>query len=121
MFKRLPKKKIIAVDFDGTLCTNKYPAIGKPKRKIIDLVKQLHPYNTLILWTCRCNEDLAEALDWCAAHGLHFHYVNENVPENTEKYQNNSRKIYADIYIDDKAVNVRDIHRRKPNGSTGRN
>ena len=28
--------KIIAVDFDGTLCTDKYPNIGKPIEPIIN-------------------------------------------------------------------------------------
>lgn len=26
---------IIAVDFDGTICENKYPAIGEPRRSTI--------------------------------------------------------------------------------------
>jgi len=29
------KQNIIAVDFDGTLCTNLYPAIGEPNEKLI--------------------------------------------------------------------------------------
>ena len=28
-------KRVIAVDFDGTLCENKYPKIGEPNRELI--------------------------------------------------------------------------------------
>ncbi|MCL2071475.1 MAG: hypothetical protein FWH07_04475 [Oscillospiraceae bacterium] len=30
----------IAVDFDGTLCTNAFPDIGEPKQLVIDYVKR---------------------------------------------------------------------------------
>ena len=30
--------KIIAVDFDGTLCENRWPEIGKPNQEIIDYI-----------------------------------------------------------------------------------
>ncbi len=32
--------KIIAVDFDGTLCENKWPEIGKPHTDVIEYVKK---------------------------------------------------------------------------------
>ncbi len=28
-------EKVIAVDFDGTLCENKFPEIGEPKKDIL--------------------------------------------------------------------------------------
>lgn len=31
---------IIAVDFDGTICENKYPAIGEPRRSTISYLKE---------------------------------------------------------------------------------
>ena len=39
----------------------------------------------------------------CREHGLEFDYINENVPENVEKWGNDSRKIFAHEYIDDKS------------------
>ena len=59
----------------------------------------------LILWTNREGMLLEEALEWCAERGLVFDTVNENLPELIELYKNDCRKINADIYIDDKAVN----------------
>ncbi len=58
----------------------------------------------MILWTCRVEEHLKEAVDWCGKFGLEFDAVNDNLPENIEKYGNNPRKVYATCYIDDLAV-----------------
>ena len=61
----------------------------------------------MILWTCRVEEHLKEAVDWCSKFGLEFDAVNDNLPENVEKYGNNPRKVYATCYIDDLAVDKR--------------
>jgi len=100
------KPKIIAVDFDGTLCENKYPEIGEPNMKLIwELTEQQQKYGAkLILWTCRVGEKLEEAIKWCSDRGLIFDTVNENLPEIIEMMGGDTRKIYADKYIDDRAV-----------------
>lgn len=96
--------QIIAVDFDGTLCTDCYPEIGVPNLPLISLLIQLRRQKKqLILWTCRCGEALEEAVQWCGTFGLEFDAVNENVPETLKRYGTESRKISADVYIDDKA------------------
>ena len=94
------RKTIIAVDFDGTLCINEYPRIGEPMETMIDFLKLAHSRHDpnsckIILWTCRTGDLLSEA-------------VNENLPEIVEKFGGDSRKIYADIYIDDR--NCNDLH-----------
>ena len=94
---------IYAIDFDGTLCRNAYPRIGKPKmrmiRKCIRLKRKGHK---LILWTCREKWELLDAIFWCGDYGLFFDAHNENLPELTERYGNDCRKIGADVYIDDR-------------------
>lgn len=96
--------QIIAVDFDGTLCSECYPNIGLPNLPLIYLLRQLKAQGKqLILWTCRCEERLAEAVRWCEDFGLTFDAVNANVPETLEQYGTEARKISADVYIDDKA------------------
>lgn len=98
------KNKIIAVDFDGTLVTDEYPKIGSPNIKLINKLRRLSKNNTLILWTCRTGDKLKEAVEFCLLCDLQFHYINENSKEILEKYGNiDSRKITADIYLDDKA------------------
>lgn len=98
------EKTIIAVDFDGTLCSDSYPEIGTPNLPLIYALLHLQRQNKqLILWTCRCGDALEKAVNWCKSFGLEFDAVNENVQQTIEKYGTESRKISADIYIDDKA------------------
>lgn len=95
---------IIAVDFDGTLCSDNYPNIGAANIKLIrTLCKKQKFGDKLILWTCRAGERLTEAVEWCQKQGLIFDAVNDNLPKMVALWGNNSRKISADIYIDDKA------------------
>ena len=97
---------IIAVDFDGVLCENAFPEIGKPKYEIISCIQQLiDKGHEVILWTTRNGEELNRAVDWCGYYGLHFNNINGPATSNEAEYKNKylvqSRKVYADIYIDD--------------------
>lgn len=103
---------IIAVDFDGTLFTETpYAEIGEPIWKVINFCKREQAKgNIIILWTCRNGTDLDEAISACNNVGLYFDYVNENCRMNLDDYNGvDNRKIYADLYIDDKAIKVSDI------------
>lgn len=101
---------IYAIDFDGTLCEDAFPEAGAPKVEVIDYVKRLKAEgHTLILWTCRSGERLTTALEFCRKHGLEFDFVNESATENIVKHGNDCRKVYADYYIDDKAVSVESL------------
>ena len=98
------KCTIYAVDFDGTLCESVWSGIGRPNMILIKhLIKRRKQGNKVILWTCRCSDRLKDAVLWCSEHGLEFDAVNENLFEMVEFYGNDSRKIFADVYIDDKA------------------
>lgn len=94
---------IIAVDFDGTLAEHKYPKIGKQVPGAIETCLQLQECgHKLILLTMRSDDELEEAVEWCRNRGLSGWFgVNEN-PEQDE--WTNSRKVYANHYIDDAAV-----------------
>lgn len=98
---------VIAIDFDGTLCENAYPAIGAPRTRIIEAAKQRQREGTkLILWTCRTGEQLDEAVKWCTDQGLYFDAVNENLPEMIARFGGDTRKVLADEYWDDKSVDI---------------
>ena len=98
-------KKVIAIDFDGTLFENKWPEIGMPIAPNINRAKNEKANGAvLILWTCRRGEQLEEALFFCLVRGLVFDAVNENLPETIEKFGGDSRKIFADLYIDDRCA-----------------
>ena len=95
---------VFAIDFDNTLCENKYPDIGEPIQPIIDFCKNMKADgHKLILWTCREGELLIKAVSWCAKFGLYFDAINSNLPERIEQYGTDPRKIGADFYVDDKS------------------
>ena len=76
-------RRIVAVDFDGTLAVTKFPEIIKPIPKMIKCCKRLQKDGAiLILYTCRKGQDLQDAVEWCKGQGLVFDYVNENTAEN---------------------------------------
>lgn len=102
----LKGNQIIAVDFDGTLCAQAWPEIGEANERLIfHLKKRKAEGARLILWTNREGELLEAAVEWCKERGLTFDTVNANLPEMIALYNNDCRKVNADIYIDDKAVN----------------
>jgi len=95
--------KTYSVDFDGYLCKNEWPDIGKPNKKIIEHFKELKAAgNKLILNTCREGEMLEQAIRWCNEQGLYFDAHNENLPERIKEYGGDCRKISADYYCDDR-------------------
>lgn len=94
---------IFAVDFDGTLCKDRWPEIGEPNERLIHFLKAARQMgDKVILNTLREETDLVEAVEWCRKQGLEFDAVNDNLPELKEKWGNNPRKISADYYIDDR-------------------
>lgn len=98
-------RKTIAVDFDGCLCEAKWPDIGPARQFVInELLKQQAEGAKIILWTCREGEQLQAAVMWCLNHGIKFDAINDNLEENKEHFGNNSRKVWANEYWDDKSV-----------------
>ena len=98
------RAKIIAVDFDGTLIEEgKWPGIGATNEKVLNYCKDEQAKGArIILWTNRVGEPLETAVKWCEKHGLRLDAVNDNVPEAVEFFGTNTRKIYADEFIDDR-------------------
>lgn len=95
---------IIAIDFDGTIVEDAYPKIGKPMIFAIETIKKLQANgHRLILWTYRNGRKLQEAVDFCKDNGIEFYAVNKNYPEEVFDHKI-SRKIHADLFIDDRNV-----------------
>lgn len=92
----------IAVDFDGTIVEHEFPKIGKEKLFAFQTLKELEKMGArLILWTFRSGKELEEALEYCSRNGIEFYAVNKSYPEEIFD-ETISRKIDADIFIDDK-------------------
>ncbi len=95
----------IAVDFDGTIVEHKYPEIGKEILFAFDTLRALQKQkHQLILWTYRTGKELYEAVEFCRANGVEFYAVNKSYPEEEFEEDYSSRKIEADIFIDDRNI-----------------
>lgn len=103
--KRMTQSKIVAVDFDGTLCKNNWPDIGEENANLIRILRFVRKNGVkLILWTCRTGAQLDSAIEWCKERRLEFDAINANLPEVINSFGGDTRKIVADYYIDDKAI-----------------
>ena len=96
----------IAIDFDGTIVEHRYPEIGKEIPFAIDTLKMLiNDRHKLILWSVREGELLDETVAWCRERGVEFYAVNRDYPEETTGNNPHfSRKLKADIFIDDRNI-----------------
>ncbi len=96
----------IAVDFDGTIVEDRYPKIGTERPFATQTLRMLMlERHRLILWTVREGELLDEAIEWCRQRGVEFYAVNKDFPEeDAERNRHFSRKIKADLWIDDRNV-----------------
>lgn len=104
------EKKIIAIDFDGTITTgdnrkwkrNKYTNdIMYPNMKMINKLREIRDDYYFILWTNRYGKALKSAIRFCKGYGIDFDAVNKNIVP-----FKSSRKIVADYYLDDKNIDV---------------
>lgn len=94
---------IIAVDFDGTVVDDLYPKIGKPKLFAFETLKQLMTQgHRLVMWTYRSGKELEEAVEFCRENGIEFYAVNSSFEGEIFDLNKQSRKIHADIFIDDR-------------------
>lgn len=97
------ESKILAIDFDGTIVEDAYPGIGKPKPFAFETLKMLQKDgHRLILWTYRYGRKLQEAVEFCRENGVEFYAVNRSYPEEAFNEKEASRKIHADLFVDDR-------------------
>ena len=95
--------KKLAIDFDGTIVEDAYPSIGKPKIFAFDtLIRVQAEGYRLILWTYRHGKSLEEAVEFCRKNGVEFYAVNSSFEGEIFDDETQSRKIDADLFIDDR-------------------
>ncbi len=98
------RAKIIAVDFDGILIEEgKWPGIGATNEEVLNYCKDEQAKGA------RVDEPLETAIKWCEKHGLRLDAVNDNLSESVEFFGTNTRKIYADEFIDDRMAQGFDL------------
>ena len=91
---------VIAIDFDGCITTkNCFPNISELRPYAKEAIKHFQKAgHKCILWTCRFDKSLDDAKKFLNENGIEMDAYNENL------YPLPSRKIVADVYIDDKNV-----------------
>jgi hydroxymethylpyrimidine pyrophosphatase-like HAD family hydrolase len=96
---------IIAVDFDGTVVDHRYPEIGDLKAGAKDALKAFKKAgHKIAIWTCRAGKEELAVRQFLIQNDIPFDSINTAVP-GTDL---GTRKIYADVYIDDKALRFED-------------
>lgn len=99
----MTNNKKLAIDFDGTIVDDAYPGIGKPKIFAFETLKKLQNEGyRLILWTYREGKSLEEAVKFCRKNGIEFYAVNSSFDGEVFDHSSQSRKIDADLFIDDR-------------------
>lgn len=96
---------ILAIDFDGTIVDHIYPEIGELKPNAKEIINRLHEEgHEIIIWTCRNGEHEVKVREFLDLNGIKFHTINEHLPRILDMFDNDCRKIYGDIYIDDRML-----------------
>lgn len=96
---------IISVDFDGTIVENEYPEIGAlVAEAAATLAKLKRDGHEIVINTCRAGDLALAAVNFLLSQGVPFDRINANNPRNIAFYGSDTRKIFADCYIDDRNV-----------------
>ena len=107
----MPKKKykinLIAVDFDDTICfgINDDPSktVYRFDMNAIRILKNFQKRGgSIILWTCRSGKALTDAMNEMAGIGFYPDYINYDHKMTIAKWGDNGKKVYADLYIDER-------------------
>jgi uncharacterized HAD superfamily protein len=104
------KTLTIAIDFDGTIAESHWPNVGNEIPGAIQTIKRLHKRgHKVIIWTCRTGEPLQHAIQWLIQHNVPYDAINQNLPEHIKRYKGDTRKVHADLYVDDKGLGMRKV------------
>lgn len=104
---------IIAIDFDDTICMTRdtYPECGKARMHAKEVINFMHKLGIkIVIWTSRdvaFNQDekklydhLTPMIEWLNENDIHYDAINKSIQFAPFHY--NSRKVYANMYVDDR-------------------
>lgn len=105
------KKLVLAIDFDHTIAeVDDYTCWEKPVIQGLivgakEYINRLHQDgHTIIINTARESANLAKAIEFLNENGVEYDFVNCNTPKHIAFMKRDSRKVVADVYIDDKNI-----------------
>ena len=98
------RKLVITVDFDGTCVEHAYPLVGEELPHAAEALRALAARgHKIVLWTCREDDGhridrqhLTAARRWFEERGIPLRSVNDG------PFTKRNRKVYADLYVDDR-------------------
>lgn len=99
--------KTYAIDWDGTIVKNgSFPSIGEIKPNFINVAKRIIDNgDRIIIWTCRGGKEQYKAItDKLNENGITDFLINEDYPDIKKRFKDQSPKVFADIYIDDRGL-----------------
>lgn len=95
----------ISIDYDDTIVYQDFPNAGTIKPNAVKVINRLHEEgHQIMIWTCRVGERFDIAMNYLKEQGIKFHIANVNHPDIIAKFGEDTRKMFADIYIDDKQL-----------------
>ena len=95
-----PANKLIAVDLDWTLCEGEFRWEWEPtpiKERITAINSLYIKWAHIVIYTARSPEHFTNTFAWLIKHGVKHHWINMQY------------KPWADLYICDKSLNVKDV------------
>lgn len=106
--------KHVAIDFDNTITEgDSFPELGTLKYFAIETMNAMLKagYN-IHIWSSRPESQQESILEFLTEEGLDTTNVkiNEHFPHYLGKYSERSSKIYADVYIEDRAYGAPEIY-----------
>lgn len=109
MRQKLTTNFEIAFDLDGTLWSNAFPKIGEPNHEMITVLKYLYRNGFgIVIWTCREDVNgqtyLTDAIQKLNDLGVEYDAINNNTKQTQMLFNNNSRKLSVDMFVDDRSV-----------------
>lgn len=102
----MKRKLTLAIDFDGTIVQDAYPNIGKLLPFAKETIRLLYyDYNCdIVIWTCRSGKEELDCEKFLIENNIPFTTINKNTPAVIQRWNSDdSRKVYADVYIDDRS------------------
>lgn len=110
MMNKIPL--IVCVDFDGTIVNNgpdnSIISLKPAVKTVLNLWNEMGIY--VIIWTCRTGDTQIEAEIFLKENKINYDKINDHSSYTYRDWPKAGKKVYADIYIDDRNHNNNDIN-----------
>ncbi|UUV47005.1 hypothetical protein [Bacillus phage vB_BanS-Thrax5] len=106
------KYKHICIDWDGTIVHDgAYPNAGKFKENAVNVMKAIIAEGgEIVIWTCRNGMEQEQIItEKLESVDIYDFKINKPFDHFTSIFGDTARKVFADIYIDDRSIHADEI------------